>query len=395
MKKWILWTGLGLLGAGAIAGTTAGIVIATRDNSNYTKIFEKSFHAFNPKVANKTKNEGYTFDLNPETNTSSTIAYKKLIKSIVKDKFQTEISQNLQQFYEAYELENENGSFEFEAEIENIKVKDADYFAEFNENTPFGKWVLTADVKYGLEEERNDFEKEWFETKEKKITLIPSLAGQKEIDLIIKQLNHYHGYAQDVVEDLRELYFGDRDYEGWSYSLNSRIDWEDSRGVLTYLGGFINNVNPYAKMSGWKINISELVYSNSTKATPDPTKELWTPSAINTAIYYPDVNADGSIDPDFSKPVDGGLNWEQYSLAWNMGILRVTTINQFKSDLGIKGISGTSLNIDKLSKYGIKLPGNITSWRWEEDLTEIDLTIKTDKNSTFKFELEKSWFKKA
>lgn len=391
IKKWMLWTGLGILGAGAVAGITAGVVIAVQNNNKHD-LFKKTFYAFNPKV--KTSREGFTFDLNPETNTSSSVAYKKIIKEIAKNKFQSEISQNLQQFYEAYELEHENGSNEFEAEIEKITVKDVKFDESITTITPFGKWIINVDVRYKIEEEKGETDKEWFDYQNKNLTLIPSLAGQAEIDLIVEQLRHYHGIAQDAVEDLREIYFGDRDDDGSyrPYLKASGIDWEDSKGVLTYLRGFINNINPYAKMSGWKINISELLYTKQSKVSPDPTKEIWAPSAINTSIYYPDVNADDNVDPGFNRPNNSGLQWEKYSLAWNMVKLRSVALSDFKTKLGINGVNGNTLNVTELSNFGIKLPGDITNWRWEEERSEIDFTITTNKG-TFKFELEKNWFK--
>lgn len=154
--------------------------------------------------------------LDPSENQNAINEYIKLLTNIKKEDLQKEFSQNLIQFFEANEFEQENSQQEIEAEIRQIKVKDFEYHKP-DQDYKFGHFSVIADVVYEVEveDEITDQETKKLETQVKTFTLTPAFAGKNEVQTISQQLIewktiHHDSKYEDAMEDLAEIYFGDR-----------------------------------------------------------------------------------------------------------------------------------------------------------------------------------------
>lgn len=117
-----------------------------------------------------------------------------------------------------------------------------------------------------------------------------------------------------------------------SAQLNS-YDWTKNTGCLNYLNNFTNNVNPYAMMAGWKMNLSETEYEpteplkNPSQRDPNPSKTLWVPSAQIKHIFYPSLkNQQPTSD---LKIIDQALQNQDMNLKFNLKVLSQLTPENF------------------------------------------------------------------
>ncbi len=231
MTKKSLRISLMSIGGTILATSTiaSSIVLTSCSNSEAQKntvATNRKLIGFNAKVqspktyansSRATDTTNTTVVLDPAANLNAINDYNTLLKSLSVADIQNEFDKNLVQFFQANEFEQESGKNEIEAEVQSVKVNKIKY----NEPTTTGELgsiEVQAKVTYLVEQEVNGHDKpDQSVTKDRTITLKPSFAGKNEITYISQQLKEYSKQfgnddnAKDAIEDLAEIYFGDRD----------------------------------------------------------------------------------------------------------------------------------------------------------------------------------------
>lgn len=333
--KWGLIFGTGLLAAGSVVGISTALTSCSNDNNSNG--INLQTETFNPLATTSTStyaangnsenNEGLVYSSDPTCNPNAIAKANSLLNNISKSDLQKDFNMSITKLYDAYELENDTGKNELEAEIQNITVVGKD-------NSEPNTWILKVD--YDVEQEINDKESEGIVTQYRKFKLDYAFASQSKINQLKQLFAPAHngdvtsGNNTVDLSDLYEFYFGEKD-----------ADDLDDIGIFDKLALYKQKYNKSGNLWGYNIDLLALapVVTNGQikpisqanavgKTNTGKSFNVFTPSFTNSYFFYASLD----VEQDTSKlPYDIATD-KQLNLFLDPNKLANISSNNFYSE---------------------------------------------------------------
>lgn len=292
------------IGLGLFASTITLPIVLSSCKSSKVEDTVKEFNykniAFIAKVQNsrnyaKANNGQIIVDANENLNAINDLNNK--IKSLSTNDFQSEMNQLWQHIYQIM-LADFDASANISKNVENpIQLKSMNILQN-------GNIELVIDITYDVSDSSNTKT----EVKEKTLKLTPKFSGKDELINQAKQFKVLEEKNNLGLEYnfniLKKLYLGNPT-NSWNVEnkYNSNFDYNDpnqkNQGLINYIVNFNNNVNSLARISGFEINLNDMLYDAN-----DQINNFWIPSMTLSSIYFPTLdenNTNPSLDINSSS----------------------------------------------------------------------------------------------